>query len=104
MMTDKPEDSQQYWYIPVPQNKFSQPKFHLGQQVSLHWEDEFGNPCYDIGEIVGMEYVAEDNQPAQWYYRMRLLKSERSPWMVGLYDENFKSESRFLADDTVIED
>jgi hypothetical protein len=103
-MTDKPEDSQHYWYIPVPNNKFPKPKFHFGQQVGLTWEDEFDIPCYDIGEIVGMQYIAEGEQPAQWYYRMRWLKSDRYPEQVGLYDDMFEPESRFVADDTAIED
>lgn len=54
-MTDRLQDPQQYWYIPVPKNKFAKPKFYPGQQVGYSWEDEFGNAYYDIGEIVGMQ-------------------------------------------------
>jgi hypothetical protein len=103
-MTDQPQDSPQYWYIPIPKNQFSKPKFHLGQQVGLPWENEFGTPYYDIGVIVGMQYMATRNQPAQWYYRIRFLKCDCEPWLVGSYDEIFEAESHFVADDTASAD
>jgi hypothetical protein len=103
-MTDQPQNPQEYWYIPLPKNKFPKPKFQLGQQVGIPWEDEFGNSCYDIGEIIGMQYIAQANQPVQWYYRIRLLKCDRNPWLVGLNDDIFEAESRFVVDNTLIGD
>jgi hypothetical protein len=103
-MTDRQQNPQQYWYIPLPKNKFPQPKFHPGEQVGLSWEDECGNCCYDIGEIIGMEYIAQGNRPAQWYYRIRFLKCDRHPELVGSYDEIFEPESHLVADDTALKD
>ena len=102
-MTDNSQELQHYWVICIPKHKFPEPKFSLGQQVGLSWEDEFGNPFYDIGEIAGMQYVAEGKQPAQWYYRMHLLRCACEPWLDGKYDELFEPESCLVADDTVIE-
>jgi hypothetical protein len=51
-----------------------------------------------------MQYIAQANQPVQWYYRIRLLKCDRNPWLVGLNDDIFEAESRFVVDNTLIGD
>ena len=78
------------------------PKFYLGQQVGLPWEDEFGKSCYDIGVIIGMQYIAMCDRAAQWYYRIRFLKCDDNPSLVGSYDEIFEAESHLVADETAI--
>ena len=101
-MTDQLRDSQQCWYIPVPKNKFPKPKFYLGQQVGLPGEDDLGNFYYDIGEIIGMKYLAYPGEPAQWHYLFRYLKCDYNPSLVGSVDAHFCEESRLVADDTAI--
>ncbi len=103
-MTDRPETPQQYWQIQLPCDRFPKSKFQFDDQVALCWVDERGVRHCDIGKIVGMQFVAEGDQPAQWYYRIRYLKCDHAPWLVGTYDEYFEEESHFVADDTVIED
>lgn len=101
-MTEKPEKPQQYWYIQVPAQKFPQPKFHPGQQVRLHWEDEHGMSHDDIGEIIGMLYGASDYKCSEWYYLIRFLKCEKNPSLVGKDDGYFVEESSLVADNTAI--
>ena len=101
-MTDRPLDSQQYWYIRVPKNKFPLPKFDIGQQVGLLGEDDCGNWYYDIGEIIGMKYLAYKGELAQWHYLFRYLKCDYNPSLVGTIDAHFCEESRLVADDTAI--
>ncbi len=102
-MTDQLNNPQEYWYIPVPKAKFPEPKFHYGQQVGLSWEDDRGNRHYDIGEIIAMEYTAQGNQPVQWYYRLRYLKCDYKPSLVGTEDECLEPESDLVPDSTAIE-
>lgn len=104
MMTDRPSDPQPYWQIQLPTARFPKAKFQFGDRVAIYWEDELGDRYCDIGAIVGMEYVAEGNQPAQWYYRIRFLKCDHHPWLVGAYDVHYEPESRFVADNTAIAD
>lgn len=99
-MTDQHQESHQYWYIPVPKVQFPEAKFHFGAQVAIHSQDDLGNCYCEIGQIIGMQYTAESNQNAQWSYRIRFLKCDHSPWLVGLYDEYFEEESRFVADES----
>jgi hypothetical protein len=33
--------------------------------IAICWEDDEGNRYCDIGDIVGMEYIAEGDRPAQ---------------------------------------
>jgi hypothetical protein len=103
-MTDRQLDPQQYWQIQLPIAQFPKSKFQFGDQVAIHWEDDKGDRYCDIGVIVGMEYIAKRNKPAQWYYRIRFLKCDHNPWMVGSYDDHYELESCFVADTTVIED
>lgn len=58
----------------------------------------------DIGVIVGMEYIAESDKPAQWYYHIRFLKCDYSPLLVGSYNLYYKPEDRFVADNSAIAD
>jgi hypothetical protein len=101
-MTNQSLDPQQYWQIQLPIQQFPKSKFQFGEQVALHWEDDQGNHYCDIGVIVGMEYIAEGNKPAQWYYRIRFLKCDYQPSLVGSYDDYYEPESRFVADHTAI--
>lgn len=101
-MTDQPNNSQEYWYIPAPKAKFLNPKFHFAQQVGLVWQDEFGNLGYDIAEITGMQYITDEDEPGQWYYRLRFLKCDCNPGLVGRDNEYLEPESRLVADDTAI--
>jgi hypothetical protein len=102
MMTDRANEPQQYWYIRVPKAKFPESKFHFDEQVAIHWEDDQGNRYCDIGLIVGMQYVVQGNHPAQWYYRIRYLKCDHTPWLVGLEDDDFEEESCLVSNDSVI--
>ncbi len=102
IMTNRALDPQQCWQIHVPIAQFPKSKFQFGEQVAIYGEDDLGNHYCDIGVIVGMEYIAEGDQPAQWYYRIKYLKFDDSPWLVGTYDLDFVEESRFVADDTEI--
>jgi hypothetical protein len=101
-MTDRPIASQQYWQIQLPCDRFPKSKFQFGDQVAIHGEDDQGNRYCEIGVIVGMQYIVEGDQPAQWYYRIQYLKFDDAPWLVGTYDLDFVEESRFVADDTEI--
>ncbi len=103
-MTDPANNPQDYWYIPVPKARCSQPNFHFFEQVGIHWEDGEGNHYYDIGEIIAIKYVVKDNQLGQWYYQVRFLKCDSDPSCNGKEDEYFEPESRLVADDTVLED
>ncbi len=103
-MTDRPIASQQYWQIQLPCDRFPQPKFQFGDQVAIYEEDDQGNRYCEIGVIVGMQCITESNKPAQWYYRIQYLKCSYGSWLVGTYDEYFEEESRFVADDSVIEE
>ncbi len=99
-MTDRPLDLQQYWQIQLPIAQFPKSKFQFGDQVAIHWENELGDRYSDIGVIVGMEYIAPGDKPAQWYYRIRILKCDHQPGLVGRYDEHYEPESCFVADNT----
>lgn len=101
-MTDRPSDSQQYWQIQLPISRFPKPKFQFDHQVAIYGEDDEGNPYCEIGVIVGMEYIAEGNQPAQWYYRIRYLKCSYGSQFVGKYDDYYEPESLFVADNIQI--
>jgi hypothetical protein len=50
-----------------------------------------------------MQCIDQDNQAAQWYYRLRYLKCTYNPSLVGVEDEYFEPESRLVADYAVIE-
>jgi hypothetical protein len=50
-----------------------------------------------------MEYVGDRDHPAQWYYRIRFLKCDHQPSIVGSYDQYYEPESNFVADNTVSE-
>ncbi len=101
-MTDRPIASQQYWQIQLPCDRFPKPKFQFNDQVAIYGEDDQGNCYCEIGVIVGMQYITEGDQPAQWYYRIQYLQCSYGSWLVGTYDEYFSEESRFVADDTEI--
>jgi hypothetical protein len=101
-MTDRVQNSQEDWYIRAPKSKFPEPKFHFGQQVALSWEDDLGECCCEIGEIIGMQYTTLYNQPAEWFYQMRLLNCNYNPCFVGTEDEYFQPESQLVADDSAI--
>jgi hypothetical protein len=49
-----------------------------------------------------MQYVVQGNHPAQWYYRIRYLKCDHTPWLVGLEDDDFEEESCLVSNDSVI--
>ncbi|HEY9635657.1 MAG TPA: hypothetical protein V6D14_19795 [Coleofasciculaceae cyanobacterium] len=102
MMTDRTNEPQQYWYVQVPKNKFPKAKFYLGQQVGLPGEDDLGNSYYDIGEIIGMKYLAYEGESAQWHYLVRYLKCDYNPSLVGSVDAHFCEESRLVDDYTAI--
>jgi hypothetical protein len=102
-MTDSVQNSQDYGYITFPKTRCSPPRFHFFQQVGNHWEDDEGNHYYDIGEIIGIKYVAKNNQPGQWYYQMRYLKCDFNPSLNGKEDECFEAEFRLVADQTSLE-
>ena len=91
-----------YWHIRVPEGEYPKAKFHFGQQVGLHWEDEEGNPQYDIAVIIGMAYGARGYNRPEWTYLIRMLKCDSSPEMVGSDDGNFVYESSLVADFTDI--
>lgn len=101
-MTDRPSDPQQYWQIQLPISRFPKSKFQFDDQVAIYGEDAEGNRYCEIGVIVGMEYIGEGDQPAQWYYRVRFLKCDYNPQLVGKYDEYYEPESRLVADNTAI--
>jgi hypothetical protein len=101
-MTDRPADPQQYWQIQLPIQQFPKSKFQFGDRVAIHWEDDHGTRYCDIGVIVGMQYIAEPNQPAEWFYRIRFVKCDHQPEIVDLYDEYYEPESRFVADKIAI--
>ena len=103
-MTDRPSDPQQCWQIQLPTAQFPKSKFQFGDQVAIPGEDDHGNRYCEIGVIVGMEYIAEGDQPAQWYYRIRYLKCDDQPSLVGSYDLYYEPESRFVADKSAIAD
>jgi hypothetical protein len=103
-MTDLPQDSQRYSYIPIPKSKFPEPKYHFGQRVALYWQNDQGEQLCDIGEIIGMQYATRGNQPAQWSYRMRLVKCNYDSNLIGAEDEYFEVESRFVPGDSAIAD
>lgn len=101
-MTDQSKTPQQYWQIQLPCDRFLKPKFQIGDQVAIYEEDDQGDRYCEIGVIVGMQYITEGDQPAQWYYRIQYLQCSYGSWLVGTYDEYFSEESRFVADDTAI--
>jgi hypothetical protein len=101
-MTNRVLDPQQYWQIQLPITQFPKSKFQFGDQVAIHGEDDQGNRYCEIGVIVGMEYIAEGDQPAQWYYRIRYLKCDDTPYLVGSYDEYYEPEDRFVSDNSAI--
>jgi hypothetical protein len=103
-MTDRLQDLQQYWQIQLPIARFPKSKFQFDDQVAIYGEDDTGNRYCEIGTIVGMEYIAEDNKPAQWYYRIRFLKCDYNPWLVGKYDEHYEPECRLMAHHRAIEE
>jgi hypothetical protein len=51
-----------------------------------------------------MQYIAEDDQPTQWYYRIQYLKCDYAPWLVGTNDQYFEEESRFVAANIAVKD
>jgi hypothetical protein len=101
-MTDRPKALQQYWQIQLRCDRIPKSQFQFNDQVAIYGEDDRGNRYCEIGLIVGMQYIAEGNQPAQWYYRIQYLKCDYAPCLAGTYDEYFKEESRFVADNTAI--
>jgi hypothetical protein len=100
MANNKPP--RRYWHILVPQREYPRPKFHIGQQVGSHWQDEDGNPQYDIGIIIGMAYGARGYNQPEWTYLLRWLKCDSDPEILGTDDGNFVYESSLVADSTVI--
>jgi hypothetical protein len=58
---------------------------------------------YDMGEIIGMQYNSSSNTLPEWSYLIRLLKSEKSSWLIGSDDGNFEYESNLVADCTSLE-
>ena len=86
-----------YWHILVPQRQFPKPKFHIGEQVESHWQDEFGNQHYDVGLIIGMAYGAYGYNRHEWTYLIRLIESDTSPSLVGSDDGCFVYESSLVA-------
>lgn len=101
-MTDRDNNSQDYWYIRVPKARCPKPDFDFFQQVGLAGKDDRGNYYYDIGEIIGIQYTAENNKIGQWSYLMRYLKCDYNPSLNGLDDGYFESSSRLVADDTIL--
>lgn len=102
-MTDTPEDSQRYWQIQIPSDRLPEPLFHFTTQVGIPYEDDQGNSYYDIGIVIGMEYVENRHKRIVWSYRVRYLKCEGNPSLIGLDDDTYYEESCLVADDTVIE-
>lgn len=88
---------QRYWHVLVPQTQYPRPKFHPGDRVACHWQDEQGNPQYDMGEIIGMQYGASGYDRPEWSYLIRLLESSSSPSLVGSDDGNYIYESSLVA-------
>ena len=101
-MTNQALDQQQYWQIQLPLGQFPKSKYQFGEQVAIHYKDDLGNHYCEIGVIVGMEYVAEGDQAAQWYYRICFLKCDDQPSLVGSYDLYYEPEDRFVADNSAI--
>ena len=104
IMTNQQPNQQQYWQIQLPLAKFPKSKFQFGDRVAQHWEDDQGDHYCDIGEIIGMEYVAECDCPAQWYYRLRFVRYDYQPSLVGTYDQYYEPESCLVADQEAMED
>jgi hypothetical protein len=102
-MTDQVLDPQQYWQIQLPIADFLKSKYQFGDRVVTHWEDDLGNHYSDVGVIIGMEYIGDRDHPAQWYYRIRFLKCDHQPSLVGSYDQYYEPESNFVTDNTVSE-
>ena len=102
-MTKKPKKPQQCWYIKVPVSQFPKPQHHPGQQVGILGQDNPGTGYYDIGMLIGMEYTGSYNEPKGWFYRIRFLKCDYNPSLVGLEDEEFITEALLVADNTVLE-
>lgn len=98
-MTNQPLNPQQCWQIHLPISQFPKSKFQFGDCVAIHGQDDLGNYYSEIGEIIGMEYVAESDQPAQWYYRLRFLKCDHQPSLIGTYDYYYEPESCLVVDE-----
>jgi len=103
-MTDQPKTPLQYWQIQLPCDRFPKSKFQFNDRVAIYGEDDQGNRYCEIGLIVGMQYIAEDDQPTQWYYRIQYLKCDYAPWLVGTNDQYFEEESRFVAANIAVKD
>jgi hypothetical protein len=102
-MTNQQPNSQQCWQINLPIAKFPKSKFQFGDCVARHGQDDLGNHYSEIGEIIGMEYVVESDCPkgdrqSQWYYRLRFLKCNHQPALVGFYNYDYEPESCLVAD------
>jgi hypothetical protein len=100
IMTKKSRKSNQYWLIKVPRKKFPKPLFHFDQQVGIPGQDDRGNSYYDIGVITGIQYITYGNQTGKWYYRIRILKCDYNPKLVGSDDSHYIEESSLVADNT----
>ena len=106
-MTNQQPNSQHCWQINLPIAKFPKSKFQFGDCVAINGQDDLGNHYCEVGEIIGMEYVAESDCPrdsangdcnAQWYYRLRFLKCDHQPTLVGSYNYDYEPESYLVAD------
>lgn len=97
-MTNQQPNPQQCWQINLPLAKFPKSKFQFGDRVARHGEDDQGNHYCEIGEIIGMEYIAESDRQSQWYYRLRFLKCNYQPALVGSYNYDYEPESCLVAD------
>jgi hypothetical protein len=101
-MAKKSEKSKRYWLIKVPRKQFPKPLFHFDQQVGIPSKDEQGNSYYDIGVIIGIQYTTCSSRLPQWYYRVRILKCDYNPKLVGSDDGHYIEESSLVADNTIL--
>ncbi|HEY9710812.1 MAG TPA: hypothetical protein V6D48_21580 [Oculatellaceae cyanobacterium] len=53
--------------------------------------------------IIGMEYTGSCNEPKGWSYRIRFIKCDYNPSLVGSEDEKFIAEALLVTDNTVLE-
>lgn len=101
MITHQTPHHPRYWRIKASQGLYPRPKFHFGQQVRSHWQDEEGSAQCDIGVIIGMQYGARGYDRPEWSYLIRWLKCDTNPDIVGSDDGEFSYESSLVDDLTV---
>ena len=80
-MTNEQQNQQEYWQIQLPLAQFPKSRFQFGDRVARHGEDDLGNHYCEMGETIGMEYIAESDRSAQW--QLPQMRPSASPcWHI----------------------